>query len=229
MSRAAARDGFERFLADTVDATREEFSVGRALRGTGLGAGGRVIDRLREEAEALERRVVDPELATYRERALAQFDVILDYAADDRPIGAFEEELLAHDSYVDALASGVSDDRRAAVVSDIVARAERLGDGVAPIVDRPEDEFWAAARGAYDRGEALTLVEEAFPFTGPLVDNRDAFRFAVEIDPADVLGGLGSMLPGVDVEYTDEAIRAMSRAERRIVRETKGEVRERFD
>lgn len=68
-----------------MTATREEFSVGRALRGTGLGPGGTVVDRLRRNAETLERRVVEPELTRYRERALEQFDVVLEYAEiDDR-------------------------------------------------------------------------------------------------------------------------------------------------
>lgn len=48
-----------------------------------------VVDRLRRNAETMERRVVEPELATYRERALAQFDVVLEYVESDAPFEAF--------------------------------------------------------------------------------------------------------------------------------------------
>lgn len=228
MSRTAARSGFERFLEETVTVTREAFSVRRALRGTGLGVGGAVVDRLRTDFEGLERQVVEPELRTYREQAVAQFEVVLDYAESDAPIEAYRDELLANHSYVDALRPDVSGATRTAVIEQILARNRRLGEGIEPVVARPEDKFWPAVGAAYDREAALALVEEGFPFTGPLREHRTAFTFDVRVDPADVLGGVGSALPSAEIEYTDEAIRAMTRAERRVVHETKRELDRRF-
>jgi hypothetical protein len=230
MTRAAARSGFETFLDDAVTATRREFSVERALRGTGLGPGGAVLDRLRESNDALERRVVEPELDAYRTDALAQFDVVLDYASGDDPIDAYADELLARDGFHDALAEGVSDSTSAAVEAAIVERSQRLGDAVRPIVERPEDGFWPATTAAFDREEATALVEDAFPFTGVLREFPSAFAFEARIDPGEVLGGpFAGALPTVSVEYTDEAKRAMRRAERRVIEETKREVAGRFD
>lgn len=230
MSRAAARTGFESFLEAIVTATREEFSVGRALHGTGLGVGGTVVDRLRANADALERRVVEPELATYRERALDQFDVVLEYADGDEPIEGFRDDLLEHDSYVESLDGRTHTRTREALVDDVLERNRRLGDALEPIVDRPEDGFWPAMMAALDRNGAIELVERAFPFTGPLRRHRDAVVFEIRIDPQDVIGGPFAWgLPSVRIEYTDEAIRAMHRAERRVIRETKGEIRDRFD
>jgi hypothetical protein len=54
---------------------------------------------------------------------------------------------------------------------------------------------------------------------------------ATAFDPADVVGGLGSLLgglPTVEVEYTDEAIRSMRRAEQAVIAETKRDVRRRL-
>ena len=230
MTRAAATSGFETFLDDAVTATRREFSVERALRGTGLGPGGAVLDRLREDAEALERRVVEPELAAYRDDALAQFDVVLDYASGDEPIDAYADELVARDGFHDALAADVSDRTASAVEAAIVERSRRLGDAVRPIVERPEDAFWAATTAAFDRDQATDLVETAFPFTGVLREFPSAFTFEVRIDPEELLGGpFAGALPSVSVEYTDEARRAMRRAERRVIEETKREVAARFD
>lgn len=85
-----------------------------------------------------------------------------------------------------------------------------------PIVDRPEDDFWSATMAVFDRTEATELMEQAFPFTGPLRRHRDAIVFEIRLDPRDVIGGqFTSGLPSVRIEYTDEAIRAMCRAERR--------------
>jgi len=230
VTRAAAEDGFETFLEDTVAATREEFSVERALRGNAIGAvGGRVVDRLRDHAGTLEDRVVEPELVDYRERARRQFGVVLDYVESDDPIDAFREEILAHDTYVSALSPEAPERKRAALIDDVLDRHRRLGDGLAPVVESEYDAFWPAAEAAYDHETARTLVEDAFPFTGPLRRHRDAVTLEVRIEPGEVLGGLASALPGVGVEYTDEALRAMTRAERRIVGDLTGEIDERFE
>ena len=75
-----------------------------------------------------------------------------------------------------------------------------------------------------------SLVEDHFAFTDPMQDHRRAFRMATEIDPGEVLGGglLVSRLPTIEVEYTDEALRSMRRAERRVIRETKEEIARRY-
>lgn len=225
MSRRAAEEGFERFLDSTVTAIRREFSVERALRGTGLGPGGRVVDRLRARDDSLERRLVGPEFDAYRERSLEQFRVLLDSVASDEPIDAFRDELLAHDSYVGALDPTVTPQQRATVTEAVLDRLRRLGIGVEPIVRRPEDRFWPATEAAFTRAEATTLVEEAFPFTGPLRAHRALFVFEVEVDPNEVLGGpFAPTLPSVTIDYTREAVRAMTRAERQVIHELKGEI-----
>lgn len=230
MSRRAAEAGFERFLEPTVAAIRQEFSVERALRGTGLGLGGRVVDRLRTNNDALERRVIDPEFDAYRERSLEQFRVLLDYVESDEPFERFEAELLAQDNYVEALDSSVTQRAQTAVTDDILARLRRLGTGVEPIVRRPEDEFWPAAEAAFDRAEATTLVEEAFAFTEPLRTHRRQFAFEVRIDPKAVIDSpFVSALPSATVDYTDEAVRAMTRAERQVIHELKREIHARFE
>ncbi len=230
MSRRAAEAGFEGFLEPVMTAIRREFSVGRALDGTGLGSGGRILDRLRTEADVLERRVVEPEFATYRDRSLRQFHALLDAVEADLPIAAHEEELLAHDGYLAALDPSVRGDQRAAVAKEVLARLERLGHGVEPIVRRPEDDFWSAAVAAFTREEALVLVEEAFPFTGPFRRHADLFAFEVRVAPGELLGGpFAAVFPRVTIDYTDEAIRAMTRAEERIVDAFTDDVRSRFE
>ncbi len=63
-----------------------------------------------------------------------------------------------------------------------------------------------------------------------MADHHGAVRMTTTIDPGEVLGGgfLVSRLPEVDVEYTEEALRSMRRAERRVIRETKTEIDRRF-
>ncbi|MDH5021002.1 hypothetical protein [Halobacterium rubrum] len=98
-----------------------------------------------------------------------------------------------------------------------------------PVVDHPGDDFWVAVTGAFDRAEAHHLVEDTFPFTDPLWRHRRAFAFTVDIYPADVLGGvLSAGLPSVSIDYTDEALRAMVRAEQHVVTDTRSAIDDQF-
>lgn len=230
MTRRAAETGFERFTDRTIAATHEEFSVGRALEGTTLGPGGRLVDRFRNDSDLLDRHVVEPELEAYRERTLEQFDVLLEYVESDEDIAAFESRLLAHDNYMDALDTPVPASTRDSVAEATLDRLDRLATGVEPIVDSPEETFWPAAESGLDRAAALEFIDDAVRFTRPIREFEDAFVFESGLDPNAVLPGrLLPSLPEVTIEYTDEAIRSMTAAEDRIVQELRAEVRTRFD
>jgi hypothetical protein len=232
VTRRAVETGFERFVDEVAEATVAEFDVVAALRGGVRGPGSRLTGRLLKRSDTLDRRVVRPELRSYRERALRQFDAVLDAAAADAEFDAHADRVLAADSYWEAVRPDLPPDRRAAVRETLLDRNRRLADAVTPLVDSPRDAFWPAVRDALDEPAAVALVEDCFAFTAPLVEHRDAFRFETTFDPGDVLGGVGGLLAGglptVRVEFTDEAVRAMRRAERRVVHETTREVSRRF-
>lgn len=229
MTRRAAETGLERFTNRTIDATHEEFSVGRALEGTTLGPGGMLVDRLRDNTDLLERHVMEPELDVYRERTIRQFSVLLDYVESDEDMAAFEAELLANDNYMDALKPTVSADTRDEVAAATLDRLGRLAAGLEPIVESPEDDFWAAAETSLDRASALELIDDAVRFTRPIQQFEGAFVFETGLDPNEILTSrLLPSLPEVTIEYTDEAIRSMTVAEERIVGELQDEVETRF-
>jgi hypothetical protein len=230
VTRTAAREGFEQFVGEAIELTAEEFSVARALRRGTRGPGGAAVDRLLKDSDLLWDRVVQPELDAYRDRTLAQFDVVLDYAAGDADIDAYRADLLAADSYAEALRADLPAERRDRIRDRLVDRHRRLGDAVAPLVAAPEDAFWPALQSAYDCETAADLVEEHFAFTGPLREHRGAFEMATAFDPGDVLGGglLPGGLPTLEVEYTDEAIRAMRRAEEAVIADTRRELDRRY-
>jgi hypothetical protein len=232
VTREAARAGFERFVEDAITHTAEQFSVSRALRQGVRGPGGKVVDQLLKDSETLWERVVQPELDAYRDEILQQFDIVLDYAQSDQPIDAYREDLLAVDSYAGALRDDISGEKRETIHDELVARHRGLGDAVAPIVSADADDFWTATSDVFDRERATELVEDHFTFTTPLQERRHAYVMQTAFDPSDVLGGLGSLLggglPRVEVEYTDEALRSMRRAEQQVISETKRQLDQHF-
>jgi hypothetical protein len=226
MTRAAVRDGFERFVTDAIEQTGEEFSISAVI-----GGGGGTLDQLLGDSEVLQENIVEPELDQQREATVEQFEVILDWVESEERFEAYSEEILAAGPFAESLRDDLTAEQRETVQSGLLDRHRSLGEAVTELVAAEEEEFWAAARAELDQETATELVEKQFAFTGPLEEHRDAFAMEVTIDPEEILGGLGGMFGGstFDIEYTDEALRAMAHAERNVIADAKAEVAERFD
>ena len=225
MTRAAVREGFEQYVDRALDRTAEAFRVSRALREGGPGRA--VVDRLLGDSDLLRRRVVQPELDAYRAQVLDQFETLLEFVESGDDIEAYRDPLLAADAYDDALRPDLPARRGAEIRDRLVERQRRFAEAIAPLVAADEESFWPAVTATLSHEEAVALVEEHFAFTAPLRDHPDAFRMAVRFDPGEVLGGFAGLgarlgrLPTVEVDYTDEALRAMGRAEEAVAADTK--------
>jgi hypothetical protein len=222
MTRAAVAEGFTEFADELVDLAYQEFDVVAALRGGTSGRHGRVVNKLVNNSDRLDRAVVRPELNRYRRQILRQFEVVLDYAAAEDPDpDDFRDRMLAADMYAEALRESLPEERKTAVRDDLVERCCAMGAAARPLVRSEVDEFWPAVEAELDAETATTLIGEHFAFTGPLREHEGAFRFVVEVDPGDVLGGIGRLLggglPSVEVEFTEEAARVMQAAEREVI------------
>lgn len=225
MTRTAVERGYERFVDRVVDATVSEFAIGNALRGADGPPG--VFDRLLSNTDAVERTVIHPELERFRETSLAQFETLLDAVESDEPIDAYADQLLAHDSYRRRLRPDLSASRRDEIEAVLLDRQRTLGESLTPLMDCPEDDFWPAVRAVLTRSEAEQFVERHYRFTAPFESFRDAFRFETVVDPSDVLSTpplVGNALPDVRIEYTDEAIRSLQRAEARVIEQARRDI-----
>jgi hypothetical protein len=224
MTREAVSEGFEQFVEQAVDVTADQFDVGRALRQGASGPGSRVVDGLLKNSETLHRKVVRPELNQYRDDTLAHFEVVVEYAESDADLADYREDLLEYDSFADAIREDVTAERRREIHERLLDRHDRMADAIVPLLDAPESDFWPAVRSELTREEAKELVGDHFTFTDPLVEYRRAFAFETTFEASEIVGGgLGSLLgglPTVEVEFTDEAVRTMRRAEKHVVART---------
>jgi hypothetical protein len=232
VTREAVESGFEQFLDDAIEATAEEFSVARVLKDGRRGPGGAAVDKLLGNSETVHRNVVEPELDEYRRRTVEQFQLLLDAVESGDPIDNHRAEILAAGGFTDEIRSDLPAAERERVRDDLFAHHRQLGQAVEPLLGSPESSFWDAARTELARDEAERLVATHFAFTEPLRTNRAAFEMETTIDVAEVVGGLARILGDgakFDVEYTDEAIRAMRRAEETVIHEAKREIDRRFE
>lgn len=218
-------EGFERFVGDAIEQTAVEFSVSRALGGN---AGG-MIDQVLG-SETLHEKLVEPELGEYERKTVEQFRVILDWVESDEPVSAYRREILEAGAFTENIRDGLPEAREQEVRDNLMARHRALGEAVEPLVESPETGFWASASAELDRERADELIETHFAFTGPLREDRGAFEMKKTVDPGELVDGLGGFLGGstFDVEFTDEALRAMRHAEREVIADAKAEVDEHF-
>lgn len=233
MTRQAVESKFGEFVDEAITITAQEFSVARALRQGARGPGGSVIDRLLKNSDTLWQRVVQPELDSYRDQTLEQFSILMEYVESGDSIEAYRERLLAADGFANAMKESLPESRRKEVEDILMRRLEGLAEAARPVVEAAEEEFWPAVRATLTREQARSLIEDHFAFTWPVREHRSAFEMQTSFEPKEILGGIGSLLggglPTVTVAYTDEAIRAMHRAERKVIATAHDEIERRFD
>lgn len=227
MTRQAVMDGFEQFVADALEETGEEFEISGVIGGSSGG----MIDSLLGDSNALHEALVEPELAEYQEQTIQQFEVLLDYVESEESIDEFRDDILETGPFSNNIKADLPQEKRDAVLDRLVERQRRLGNAVGPLVVSEQSEFWDAAREELAKGDAIQLVETNFAFTGPLKEHRDAFAMTTTLNPEEIMGGLGGMLgsSSMEIEYTDEALRAMRHAERQVISEVKEEIDQRFE
>jgi len=229
MTRDAVETGLHRVVDDIVDAVHEEFDAVRALRqGRPSGPGGVVVNRLVKENRVLDRYVVQPEVDRYRSDARRQVSVMCDAAANDQPIETYRDTLLDADVYYTELDPDVPRDTREAIADAVLARYRTAKETVTPVVEAPEDDFWPAVTSALTYDEALELVRANFSFSEDMREHRDALSFSVRLDPGEILGARGAPLPTIEIDYTDESLRAMGRAETRVRRDLDREIERQY-
>jgi hypothetical protein len=229
VTREAVVQGYERFVSDAIERTVKQFSLTRALQNGVEAPGGGVVDKLLKNSGRVRRKVVQPELEMYRDRAFEQFDVLLEYVESDEEIEAYREDLVAVGAFENELREDLPDERREEVLGFMLGRYERFGEALVPLLDSPETEFWDAAAATLTADEARELVEEHFRYTKPLREYPDAFRLVAMINGTDVFGPFGLLAGSIKVVYTEEAIRATAVAEDAVIQNAKRDIDERFD
>jgi hypothetical protein len=230
MTREALRAGYEEFVTDVLDIAYQEFDVVGALRQGATGSGSRAVSKLVKRSDLLDRAVVKPELNGYRNMLFDQFEYLLEYAATDESFETFADDIIASDVYYDSLRADLPRSRREEIRAALLDYHQQLGDRMQPLVDSEATAFWAAVRDVFDVTEARAFMNEEFSFTDPIVEYRDAFRFHTQIDPGELLSSpLASALPTVDVEYTEETVRTLCSAERRVIEDVHEEIDDHYD
>jgi hypothetical protein len=140
------------------------------------------------------------EMAHHREGYERGLKASLDYAEEvalgGGDFGKYEDEILGSDRwyacYEGRYADGFAD--------ELVSRYRRVGNDLTPLVRSDEDGFWEAARDAYDKDETVNALGRLLGYSDLLGTYADDVVLTAEVGRR-------------EVEYTDEALRALRETE----------------
>lgn len=225
MTRTAAEQGivevFDVMMTNFID----EFSWERVLQETSLRPGGAIVDKLLDVTDVVESRALEPLLNRYRRNAIEYFQRALDYAEGEVSADAIREEFPAYDENIHILDSTASRAEYRELVDDVVKYYCEVGETIEPVVAHSSDDFWQAVEGSMDEDRAVMVLERSMSFSDILEAHREILDMKLELNPAHILSMPGRVLaPEVSVEYTDEAISALSRAEQRGIRNLSSDI-----
>lgn len=216
MTRTAAERGIVEVFDVMVKNVVDEFSWERALRTTSLRPGGAILDKLLDKTEVVDSRALEPLLDRYRRSAIEYFQRALDYAEGEASAESIREEFPEYQENIHILDPAASRVEYQALIDDVVEYYCDVGEALGPVVGHDSDEFWQAVQESMAEEQAVQVLERAMSFSDVLEAHHGVLEMKMQLNPAHLLSMPGSALaPEVSVEYTDEAINALSRAEQR--------------
>jgi hypothetical protein len=132
-------------------------------------------------------------LRTGYERGLkASLDYAEEIALGGGSFGKYEDEILGTDGWY----ARYEGDHAEGFAEELVERYRRIGDAFTPIVRSDETGFWEAARDVYTRDETVNALRRVLGYSDLLGTYSDDVN-------------LRTAVASMEVEYTDEALRAL--------------------
>lgn len=213
--------GFRAMIDAGIAFVRAEFRLDHAVSEVGEAD---LVELVRAHEGAIERHVITPAFAAHKRGAVDQFEHVLACIEAEEPLVERRRAILAADPLVPAIDADATDRRDA--VGSIWSRMQALRTAFEPVVWSDRDDFWAAFTTVYDRDTAEERLLPALAFADPVHRHPTAFRFRTELGESEETDVPG-LLSGISIDYTDEAIRALSRGDRRLHTLVRGQLDDR--
>lgn len=137
------------------------------------------------------------EMATVKARFQDQMEVAVDYSLAGN--GSFDEhrdEFLEVDVFYNSYEGNGETDQ--AFRDDLADYFRETSEGIKPLVDSEEDEYWDAMVECYTKEEASDMLDAHFSRADIIEKYKDDMVMEMELDTG---------LPIEKMEYTDEAVR----------------------
>jgi len=139
-----------------------------------------------------------------------KFVIVVDCASGDSVEDRSEDYLRA-----DAFYTNADTEVREEIGRELVENLRTMSENIKPLVESESDDFWEAVAEVYDEDGAKAAIRDDFDYSDT------ARRYAERVDlTVTVRAGFLKK----EIEYTDEAVRSLTAAEKRLRRDVTREI-----
>ncbi|MFB6242431.1 MAG: hypothetical protein ABEJ36_06555 [Candidatus Nanosalina sp.] len=210
MEREKIEEEFHDLLDEVVDGIEDKLDIEEAVQRR---SSSRTAGKVASNSDTLKRKVIRPEINSYRRDLKTQFSTVLDAVEQNEDVREFERKLLKHDIFHQNMSP-----RSEEVREKIMQRFENLHGAMQKLRDAEGEDVWDAVGNDFSEEEAREFIREMFGFLEELEDHEHRLEYVKNVSLADI----GLLLPiDVEIDYTPEAIEVM--------KESEGEVRQKLD
>ena len=184
MEKEKIEEEFHSLLDEVVDGIEDKLDIEKAVQRR---SSSRTAGKVASNSDTLRRKVIRPEINSYRKDLKKQFSTVLNAVELNRDVREFEEEILEKDIFHQNM-----NPQSREVEKKIMRRFENLhGEN-------------------FSEDEAREFIQEMFGFLEELEEHENRLEYIKDVSLSDI----GLLLPvKVEIDYTPEALEVMKESE----------------
>jgi hypothetical protein len=218
MERDKIEEEFHDLLDEVVDGIEQKLDIEKAVQRR---SSSRTAGRVASNSDTLKRKVIRPEINSYRKDLKTQFSTILDAVEQNREVEEFERKLLKHDIFHQNMQPRSDEVRK-----KIMRRFENLYGTIEKLREAEGEDVWEGVHHRFSEEEAREFVNEMFGFIDELEEHEHRLEYVKEVSLSD----LGLLLPiNLEIEYTPEALEVMKDSEQEVRQKLEKKVDHMYD
>lgn len=205
MEREKIEEEFHSLLDEVVDGIEDKLDIEKAVRRR---SSSRTAGKVASNSQALKRKVIRPEIKSYRKDLKTQFSTVLDAVEQNEDVREFERKLLRHDIFHQNMEPSTEEVRE-----KVIHRFEKLHQAMERLDDADGEDVWEGVHDRFSEEEAREFVEDTFGFMEELEEHEHRLEYVKNVSLSD----LGLLLPvDIEVDYTPEALEVMKESEEEV-------------
>ncbi len=210
MEKEKIEEEFHSLLDEVVDGIEDKLDIEKAVQRR---SSSRTAGKVASNSDTLRRKVIRPEINSYRKDLKKQFSTVLNAVELNRDVREFEEEILEKDIFHQNM-----NPQSREVEKKIMRRFENLHGAMQKLMDSESGEAWKGVEENFSEDEAREFIQEMFGFLEELEEHENRLEYIKDVSLSDI----GLLLPvKVEIDYTPEALEVM--------KESEDEVREKLE
>ena len=205
MEKEKIEDEFHALLDEVVNGIEDKLDIEKAVQ---TRSSSRTAGKVASNSDTLRRKVIRPEINSYRKDLKEQFSTVLDALEQNRDVREFEREILEKDIFHQNMNPQSED-----VEKKIMQRFENLHGAMQKLMDSEVDDVWRGVEENFSEDEAREFIQDMFGFLDELEEHENRLEYIKDVRLSDI----GLLLPvKLEIDYTPEALEVMKESEEEV-------------